>query len=503
MSTLENVGTTEVPVEHLAALGRLVSVINNDGDLLESMRAALDAVLEILDFDGGGIYVADAVERTATVRCAAGLPEDFLAGLAVIGMDDPPYSGVLVHGEPTYLEDYARFSPTKAARWGFRSLASVPLPFGDEVFGALNLISRRRRRVSEYERSVLEAVGKELGTAFSRARVVEELRRAEDNLRTFFELSPDMLFVLDGQGDVVEMNREASRQLGYSPDEYRGRSVFELHPSEQRDRVANTVTRMLSGLEECCTVPLVTSDGHEVPVETRVSHGRWNEDDALFGICRNSRSDRVLKAAVEALNGALQLQDPYTAGHVVGVALLSVALATEMGLPPDRIDLVRIAAQLHDIGKLGVPATVLAKPGPLTEGERLLVQEHSSHGYDLLQPMKFLGPIPAIVLQHHERADGSGYPLGASGEDIMLEARIIGVADVVEAMAAHRPYRPTLPFSSALVEIKRGAGTVYDAGVATALQALWRKDEIPLDAAHAAARHRRHPSDQEAQPAQV
>jgi PAS domain S-box-containing protein len=482
---------TEVPVEHLAALGRLVRVVNRDADLRDTMRVALDAVLEVLDFDGGGIYIADPEKRTANVRCATGLPEDFLAQVAVISMDDPAYAPVLVAGEPVYAEDYARFSPEHAEHWGFKSLASIPLPYGDTVFGALNVASTTRRHVSEEERAVLTAIGEQLGTAFSRARVVEDLRRAEDNLRAFFELSPDMLFVLDGQGDVVELNHEAVRQLGYEPDEIRGRSVFDLHPEDERDRVVNTVTRMLSGLEEYCAVPLLTNQGHEVPVETRVSHGRWNGAEALFGICRASRSDRVLRAAVLALNGALELRDPYTAQHVRNMVPLSEALAVEMGLPPDRVELVRIAAELHDIGMLGIPAAVLSRPGPISRAERLLVNEHPGLGYDLLRPMEFLGPIPDIVLQHHERLDGSGYPNGLTRDEILLEARIIGVADVVEAMSAHRAYRPALPFRDALAEIRRGAGQTYDAGVAAAVQSLWKRDGIPLESAHAAARHRR------------
>ena len=271
--------------------------------------------------------------------------------------------------------------------------------------------------------------------------------------------------------------------------------MFAFHPEDERDRVVTTVTRMLSGLEESCTVPLETSQGHDVPVETRVSQGRWNGAEALFGICRNSRSDRVLHAAVLALNGALELRDPYTATHVREVTPVAVALAEELRLPPDRVELVRLASELHDIGMLGVPATVLSKPGTLSKAERLLVQEHSVLGYELLKPMEFLGPIPTIVLQHHERLDGSGYPDGLTGDETMLEARIIAVADVVEAMSAHRPYRPAMPFRSAVDEIRKGAGVRYDEHVAGALQALWRRDGIPLEAAHAAARHRRRETD--------
>gem|GEM_PF-1512103 len=483
----------DVPLEHLAALGRLVRVINRDSDLDAAMRAALAAVLEILDFDGGGIYVVDAATRTARVRCSSGLPEDFVDEVGVVEIDAAPYAPVLDRGEALYLDDYAAFSAERAARWSFQAMASIPLPCDGTVFGALNVVSTRRRRFTVYERSMMEAVGEELGIAFSRAQAVDALRRAEDDLRSFFELCPDMLFVLDGDGDVIDMNQEASRQLGYSPEEFRGRSVFDLHPAEHRDKVANTVTRMLSGLENACYVPLVTSEGHEIPVETRISHGRWNASDALFGICRNSRTDRVLGAAVEALTSALELRDAYTAGHTRDVARVSEALAKELGMSPDRVELVSIAARLHDIGKLAIPGDILSKTTPLSKGEVLVIQEHAQAGYDLLRPMEFLGPIPQIVRQHHERLDGSGYPDGLTGENILLEARIIAVADVVEAMSAHRPYRAARPIRAALNEIADGAGTKYDRDVARALRSLWKKGELPLKAAQAGAKRRRRP----------
>ena len=484
---------SSVPIEHLAALGRLVHVVNRDASLEAAMAAGLEAVLEILDFDGGGIYVVDPSARTATVQCARGLPESFISAVRVVDIDAPAYAGVFASGEALFTEDYASVSPAHAVEWGFTSVASVPLTCDGTVFGALNVTSCRRHRFSGYERAVLDAVGEELGVAFSRARATSALRRAEDNLRSFFELCPDMLFVLDGNGDVLEMNHEANRQLGYTPAEFRGRSVFELHPADERDEVANTVTRMLSGLEESCFVPLVTKQGHKIPVETRVAQGRWDSGDALFGICRNSRADRVLSAAVEALTSALELRDAHTAGHAHDVARVSDALANELGMPPDRVDLVRIAAQLHDIGKLGIPSDLLSKSAPLSAAEAMLLQDHSAYGFTLLRPMNFLGPIPEIVRQHHERLDGSGYPDGLVGDDILLEARVIGVADVVETMSAHRATRAALPFRAAVTEIEDGAGTKYDPLVSAALASLWAKDEVPLAAARKRQKKRSQP----------
>ncbi len=176
----------------------------------------------------------------------------------------------------------------------------------------------------------------------------------------------------------------------------------------------------------------------------------------------------VFECTVNALSITAEKKDPYTAGHQRRVASLACAIAQEMKLPQYYIDNVRTASILHDIGKLQIPTDILTKPGGLTEIERLLVKTHPQAGYEIVKTIPFAQAISTALLQHHERMDGSGYPRGLSGEEILLEARILAVADVVEAMASHRPYRPALGIESALEEIRCGAGTIYDAEVVEA-----------------------------------
>lgn len=171
---------------------------------------------------------------------------------------------------------------------------------------------------------------------------------------------------------------------------------------------------------------------------------------------------KALGGIIQAMAHTVEAKDPYTAGHQRRVAELARAIATEMGLSREHIDALRMAASIHDLGKLTVPGEVLSKPGKISEIEFLLIKCHPQAGYDILKEIEFPWPVAQIVLQHHERMDGSGYPLGLLGEDILIEARILGVADVVESVSSHRPYRPALGVDKALGEIAEKRGLLYD-----------------------------------------
>jgi GAF domain-containing protein len=191
---------------------------------------------------------------------------------------------------------------------------------------------------------------------------------------------------------------------------------------------------------------------------------------------------KSLEDSIQAIAATVEMRDPYTSGHQKRVAELAVALAREMGLSEERIHGLHLASVVHDLGKISVPAEILVKPGKLTPIEFMLVKGHAQAGYEILKDINFPWPIATIVWQHHERLDGSGYPQGLKGDDILLESRIMAVADVVEAMASHRPYRPTLGIDVALQEIERGRGIQYDAAVADACLKLFRDGRYVLAA---------------------
>ena len=188
--------------------------------------------------------------------------------------------------------------------------------------------------------------------------------------------------------------------------------------------------------------------------------------------------DRLRKAlggTVQAIASVVETKDPYTAGHQRRVANLARAMGTELGLSPDQIEGLRMAGIIHDIGKISVPAEILSTPRRLTPIEFSLIKMHSQSGYDILKDVDFPWPIARMVLEHHERMDGSGYPNGLTGNDILLESRVLAVADVVEAMATHRPYRPALGLEPALQEITQNRGVLFDEEAVDACLRLFRE----------------------------
>jgi len=187
------------------------------------------------------------------------------------------------------------------------------------------------------------------------------------------------------------------------------------------------------------------------------------------------RTKKAMDATIETMSKIVEAKDPYTAGHQQRVSQLATAIAKELNFSEDKIEGIRIASLIHDIGKIGLPTEILSKPIKLSDIEFSLIKEHSQIGYDILQSIDFSYPVANIVLQHHERINGSGYPQGLKGGDILLEAKIIGVADVIEAMSSHRPYRPALGIDKSLEEISQNRGILYDPEVVDACLKLFKE----------------------------
>jgi PAS domain S-box-containing protein/putative nucleotidyltransferase with HDIG domain len=193
-----------------------------------------------------------------------------------------------------------------------------------------------------------------------------------------------------------------------------------------------------------------------------------------------ARLRQSMREAINSLSSAIEMRDPYTAGHQAQVTKLAVAIGQEIGLAEESIEALQISGMVHDIGKLGIPAEILSKPTKLTQIESDMIKTHAEIGFEILDKIEFPWPIAKIVHQHHERIDGSGYPMGVIDGEILLEARIIAVADVVEAMMSHRPYRPALGLEKALEEISRNKGTLYDPRVVDACLKLFSKNKTVL-----------------------
>lgn len=196
---------------------------------------------------------------------------------------------------------------------------------------------------------------------------------------------------------------------------------------------------------------------------------------------RTAKLQKTLEGVVYAMSLTVEKRDPYTAGHQHRVASLAAAIGQEMHLPSDQIEGIRMAGMIHDLGKIAIPAEILSKPGRLTSIEFALIQIHPRVGYDIVADIDFPWPIARMILEHHERLDGSGYPQGLSREGILPESAILAVADVVEAMSTHRPYRPALGVETALAEITDRRAVLYDPDVVDACLGLFREKGFSLE----------------------
>lgn len=214
--------------------------------------------------------------------------------------------------------------------------------------------------------------------------------------------------------------------------------------------------------------------------------------NALAGIIVRKRTEEKLELSLQHLRQAsdgmintiaamVERRDPYTSGHQKRTARIACAIAGQLGLSEERIEGLRMAGIIHDVGKIYIPAEILSKPGRLTEPEFSLVKTHSQIGFDILKDIEFPWPIAQIVLQHHEKIDGSGYPRGLKGSDILMEARILAVADVVEAISSHQSYRPAIGLEKSLEELAEKSGVLYDAAVVEACLSLFREKGFKLD----------------------
>jgi len=308
----------------------------------------------------------------------------------------------------------------------------------------------------------------------------EKLRESETRFREMFDNAPIGYHELDAEGRVTRINHTELAMLGYSAEETLGKHVWDFIGEKDisrkavLDKLAGTLPPGRNFERTYCKkdgagIPVLIQDllirdknGIITGIRTTIQDitELKRADEMLLKTTERLR--RLLDGTVQAISMAVETRDPYTAGHQRRSADLARSIATEMGLSADRKDFIGVVAAIHDIGKIAVPAEILSKPTKLTNIEFGLIKIHPHAGHDILQDIEFPWPVAEVILQHHERMDGSGYPRGLKGEDILMEARIVSVADVVEAIASHRPYRPALGIEAALEEIQKNRGLLYD-----------------------------------------
>ena len=326
-----------------------------------------------------------------------------------------------------------------------------------------------------------------------RKQAEEALRESEEKYRNLFENANETIFVAQ-DGKIVFFNPMALMLLGYEGAEIASRPFIDfIHPDDRGMFIDRHFRRMKGEyIPRRYSFRIVHKDGGVRWVDLDTVLIKWEEKPATLNFMnditgrkqaeeeREQSFERVRKAllgTVHAISQIVEMKDPYTSGHQQRVADLARSIATEMGLSAERQDFVRTASSIHDIGKIALPAEILSKPTKLTELEFRLIKTHSQTGFDILKDIEFPWPVADVVLQHHERIDGSGYPQGLKGKSILQEAQILSVADVLEAITFHRPYREALGLDFALEEISRNKGILYDSDAVDACLRLFKEKD--------------------------
>jgi len=322
----------------------------------------------------------------------------------------------------------------------------------------------------------------------ARKRADDELKKSKALLESVFNSSQDLMLVVDRDLKILMSNWKSSLYAGHTEfpinshcyeafnhrdipcEPCHALSVFNTG-EPIREEHYNQYTQLFM---EVNAYPIFDDNHHVIMVAEHVRNITDRKQAA-------EKMRKALGATVQAIAVTVETRDPYTAGHQRRVADLAHSIATEMNLPAEQIDGIRMAAAIHDLGKISVPAEILSKPKKLTAIEFSLIKTHAKSGYDILKNIDFPWPIARMILEHHERMNGSGYPNGLTGDNLLMESRILSVADVVESMGSHRPYRPSLGIEAALEEIEKNRGTLYDNTVADACLRLFREKGYQLE----------------------
>ena len=312
--------------------------------------------------------------------------------------------------------------------------------------------------------------------------------------RLCFEFSTDIIYLLDRDMRILSVSPSVQRVLGYDPVECIGLNfcgVNKISP-KTAEQLSRDFQFLLSGIRiKNRELTCYTSEGRELVFEVNahpiyrqsavrgiiitaqdITSQKRYETELHDNLCNLRKS---LDVTIKTISRTIDSKDPYTAGHQQRVSDLARAIASEMGLGQDSVNGIRMAGIVHDIGKISIPSEILSKPGRLHSAEFELIKIHPIIGFDILSSVDFPWPVAAAVLQHHERENGSGYPYGITGTHILPEAKILAVADVVEALATHRPYRASIGIDQALEEVEMKVGSLYDGDVVEACLNLFRE----------------------------
>jgi PAS domain S-box-containing protein len=324
-------------------------------------------------------------------------------------------------------------------------------------------------------------------------RLENVLEESEDRHRHIYETSNDGILLLKkSDGTITYANRAFKAMSGYSKKECVGKRLPDLGFPDYKCHI-NDILRTLErgNIIYYNDASIKNKAGQTIDIDVHMINNSRLVQCNIRDITKNKRAEdgikqnffltlEALEATVHAISSLVEKRDPYMAGHQRRVADLARAIAKEIGLTTDQIEGISMAASIHDIGKAFIPADILSRPVRLTDIEFGFIKTHAQSGYDILQNIEFPWPVARMIIEHHERMNGSGYPNGLRKDDILLESRILAVADVMEAMSSHRPYRPALGVDKALDEITRNKSILYDPEVVDACLRIFQKNKYQI-----------------------
>ncbi len=454
-------------------------------------------------------------QRTVAPLASAGYDAGYLESVTIGWGDDQlgrgPTGTAVRRREVVVIRDTATdpsFQPWRreASERGYASVAALPLLTEGELIGVLTIDAAEPDAFDDNELLLLTELAGDLAFGINmlriraeRERAVSAMHESEKRYHDLYDTAPAGYISVDaGSGDLLQCNPAFAELLGYRRDELIGRPMFDLYADapDGKPRAHRLFQRFTQGeslrdqeLQMCrrdgevvwvslSAEPVLDARGKVIEIRSSIlditSRKEAESERREFA----EQLERSLLQTIEAIALTIEKRDPYTAGHQQRVSELAVAIAEEMGLPRERVEGLRLGAQIHDIGKVYVPTEILNRPGKLEQAQFLLIKAHPQVGFDIVRGIDFPWPLAAMVAQHHERLDGSGYPLGLKDGEILLEARILAVADVVEAMASHRPYRPALSLEAALEEIETYQGIWFDSDVVQACLRVFRDKDF-------------------------
>ena len=478
----------------LRAIRRVNQLIVREKDREKLLKGACENLIKTRGYHNTWIALLDEEGKLKTYA-EAGLGKAFLPMIELLkrGKLTTCSQKALKQQEMLITEDPASTCTEcpLAQKYSGRAGFTIRLEYNGKVYGLMSVSIPAHLAVDQEEQSLFEELAEDIAFCLYNIELDEERKQSTEALRTseeryfnLFDNANDLIQVVNPAGKMLAVNKKWLATLEYSQEDVKGLRVTDIIRKDKIPQISEKLQEATRGRSVGFETVFISKSGKEINVEGR-GNGIFKDGKLVsaVGIFRDIterkqaevRLKKCLEASINTMSKIVEVKDPYTSGHQHRVSQLATAIAKELNFSKDKIEGIRIASLIHDIGKIGLPTEILSKPTKLFDIEFSLIKSHSQIGHDILKSIDFPYPIERIVLQHHERLDGSGYPNNLKGDKIMLEARIIGVADVVEAMSSHRPYRPALGIDAALEEIIQNRGTLYDPEVVDVCLKLFKE----------------------------